>query len=150
MLNGDTIRNAVPTPGVRLLCYPAGMPRLARAVLPDFPHHVTQRGNRRQQTFFCPGDYVLYMALMAEWCHRCRVDGLVAAAPLLARVDDWSAFLGSDAAPDVAERFHKHEKTGRPLGTDAFVEQLEGLLDRVLRPCKPGPVPDSTRCGTAA
>src|ERR1700704_2438685 len=50
------------------------MPRLARAVVPDFPHHVTQRGNRRQQTFFCNDDYLLYMALIAEWCHRYRVE----------------------------------------------------------------------------
>ena len=27
------------------------MARLARAVIPDRPHHVPQRGNRRQQTF---------------------------------------------------------------------------------------------------
>jgi REP element-mobilizing transposase RayT len=28
------------------------MARLARVVAPGFGHHVTQRGNRRQQTFF--------------------------------------------------------------------------------------------------
>jgi putative transposase len=32
------------------------------------PHHVTQRGNRRQQTFFCDEDYAAYLELMAEWC----------------------------------------------------------------------------------
>jgi hypothetical protein len=26
-------------------------------VIPGLPHHVTQRGNRRQQTFFCAEDY---------------------------------------------------------------------------------------------
>jgi putative transposase len=34
------------------------------------PHHVTQRGNRRQETFFSPSDYRLYRSLMAEWCGR--------------------------------------------------------------------------------
>ncbi|MFZ5626936.1 MAG: transposase, partial [Bacillota bacterium] len=29
------------------------MARIARVVAPGVPHHVTQRGNRRQQTFFC-------------------------------------------------------------------------------------------------
>jgi len=29
------------------------MVRLARIVVPGYPHHVTQRGNRRQVTFFC-------------------------------------------------------------------------------------------------
>ena len=34
------------------------------------PHHVTQRGNRRQQTFFNDGDYAAYLELMAEWCRE--------------------------------------------------------------------------------
>jgi putative transposase len=28
------------------------MPRIARTVIPGAPHHVTQRGNRRQDVFF--------------------------------------------------------------------------------------------------
>ena len=44
------------------------MARLARLVIPGMPHHVTQRGNRRQQTFFNDGDYKAYLELMAEWC----------------------------------------------------------------------------------
>jgi putative transposase len=32
------------------------------------PHHITQRGNRRQQTFFHDEDYAAYVELMAEWC----------------------------------------------------------------------------------
>jgi putative transposase len=44
------------------------MARLARLVIPGLPHHVTQRGNRRQQTFFCEEDYAAYLELMAEWC----------------------------------------------------------------------------------
>jgi putative transposase len=44
------------------------MPRRARIVLPGFPHHVTQRGNRRQQTFFEDADYALYRDLMAAAC----------------------------------------------------------------------------------
>ncbi|MGZ8283923.1 MAG: transposase [Allosphingosinicella sp.] len=43
------------------------MPRLARLVVPDVPHHVTQCGNRGQQTFFSDGDYAFYMALLGEW-----------------------------------------------------------------------------------
>ena len=44
------------------------MARLARVVAPGVPHHVTQRGNRRQPTFFCDDDYVMYLELMAQWC----------------------------------------------------------------------------------
>ena len=44
------------------------MARLARVVVPGLPHHITQRGNRRQQTFFRPEDYALYLELMGPWC----------------------------------------------------------------------------------
>lgn len=42
------------------------MARLARLVLPDTPHHVTQRGNRRAVVFFEDGDYALYKDLLFE------------------------------------------------------------------------------------
>lgn len=34
------------------------------------PHHVTQRGNRRQRTFFNEEDYAAYVELMADWCRK--------------------------------------------------------------------------------
>jgi putative transposase len=49
------------------------MARLARIVLPDIPHHVTQRGNGRAQTFFCEADYRLYLTLLAKHCRAARV-----------------------------------------------------------------------------
>ncbi|MHC4518259.1 MAG: transposase [Planctomycetota bacterium] len=49
------------------------MARLARVVVSGVPHHVTQRGNRRQATFFCEADYDAYIELMAEWCEACGV-----------------------------------------------------------------------------
>ena len=49
------------------------MARLARVVVPGMPHHVTQRGNRRQETFFCDDDYQAYLDLMAEWCGEQKV-----------------------------------------------------------------------------
>ncbi len=42
------------------------MARMARLVVPHYPHHVTQRGSRRQPTFFSPGDYDDYMTLIAQ------------------------------------------------------------------------------------
>ncbi len=50
------------------------MARLARVVVPEMPHHVTQRGNRRLQTFFCDEDYAAYVDLMAEWCRELEVE----------------------------------------------------------------------------
>jgi putative transposase len=37
------------------------------------PHHVTQRGNRRQATFFCDEDYSAYLELMGQWCQEVGV-----------------------------------------------------------------------------
>jgi len=58
------------------------MARLARVVVPGYPHHpasplfrqgytglrragITQCGNRRLPTFFCEEDYEAYLAMMA-------------------------------------------------------------------------------------
>ncbi len=49
------------------------MARLARVVIPGMPHHITQRGNRRQQTFFNDEDYAAYLALMGQWCRELGV-----------------------------------------------------------------------------
>ncbi len=46
------------------------MVRLHRLVLPGLPYHVTQRGNRRERTFFEDGDYALYRDLLAEAAER--------------------------------------------------------------------------------
>lgn len=42
------------------------MPRFPRLVVPGYPHHVTQRGVRRQQTFFDARDYRTYLGLAME------------------------------------------------------------------------------------
>jgi len=44
------------------------MGRIARVVLPGYPHHVTQRGNRRQRVFFGDDDYDHYLKLIAQGC----------------------------------------------------------------------------------
>ncbi len=216
------------------------MARLARVVAPGMPHHITQRGNRRQQTFFKSKDYQAYLDLMSEWClhygvdiwayclmpnhihliavpqtpkslhlaigeaHRrytrrinfrkgwrghlwqgrfasfvmdnthllacaryielnpvrakivknpedwqwssakahmdANNDGLVRTSPLLERIaKPWQTFLASDVKEKQISKFRKHERTGRPLGGDAFVEKLEVVLARRLKHRKPGP-----------
>ena len=50
------------------------MARIARVVAPGLPHHITQRGNRRQATFFGADDYQAYRALMREWCEYWKVE----------------------------------------------------------------------------
>jgi len=49
------------------------MLRIARIIAPGIPHYVTQRGNRRMETFFCDEDYQDYLTLMAEWCRKVNV-----------------------------------------------------------------------------
>jgi putative transposase len=49
------------------------MARLARVVAAGLPHHVTQRGNRRQPVFFGPDDYAAYRTLLAEGCRAAGV-----------------------------------------------------------------------------
>ncbi len=214
------------------------MARLARLVIPGLPHHVTQRGNRRQQTFFNAGDYAAYLELMVEWCreegveiwgyclmpnhthliavpaaeqslrraigeaHRRytrrinfrekwrgylwqgrfasfvmddpyllaaaryvelnpvrarlvespaewpwssarahlsgRDDCLAKVAPLLAMVDNWQGLLDSALPDEDLKKLRGHGRTGRPLGDEGFLERLEGLIGRVLKPKKGG------------
>ena len=209
------------------------MARLARVVLPGYPHHVTQRGNRRQTTFFNQQDYRYYLSVMAKWCRHHQVevwayclmpnhvhlvivpssedslaravgeahrryalkvnqregwrghlwqerfasfvmdqthllaavryvelnpvraglvdrpedykwssacahlmredDALVTVKPMLEIVGSWEKFLQVDDEESYSH-LRKHEKTGRPLGSESFVEKLEGLTGRNLRP----------------
>ena len=46
------------------------MSRAPRLVLPGLPHHVTQRGNDRQRTFFRDSDYAYYLALLRLGCRK--------------------------------------------------------------------------------
>jgi len=46
------------------------MARIGRFVVPGLPHHVTQRGNRREALFFSDEDYALYRDLLHEACGR--------------------------------------------------------------------------------
>ena len=50
------------------------MARFARVVVPGIPHHVTQRGVRRMETFFDDEDYDVYLRLMREWCDASGIE----------------------------------------------------------------------------
>ena len=49
------------------------MTRLARIVVPGAPHHVTQRGNRREPIFFEDGDQEIYCDLLAGQAQKAGV-----------------------------------------------------------------------------
>jgi putative transposase len=213
------------------------MPRIARIIAPGIPHHITQRGNRRMETFFSDEDYQAYLSLMAEWCRKFNVaiwayclmpnhvhliavpeseeglrmavgethrrysvminrrqkwtghlwqgrfssfpmdetyllaavkyiemnpvrarlvsgpydwkwssasahasardDMLVKVAPLLEMAGNWKLFL-SDANDEDVEKIRGHERTGRALGADSFLDSLEHSLQRTVKPKKAG------------
>jgi len=53
------------------------MSRSARIVIPDYPHHLTQRGNNRQDVFFVDSDREVYLEYLLEASERfdLRIDG---------------------------------------------------------------------------
>ena len=44
------------------------MARLARIIVPNIPHHVTQRGNGGARVFFSDDDYAYYLKLLKAAC----------------------------------------------------------------------------------
>jgi hypothetical protein len=81
------------------------MARITRVVAEHYPHHITQRGNRGQDTFFCDNDY---------------------------------QFLSGDVSDKQCALLQRHKRTGRPLGSERFIVQLENALSRMLTPQKGG------------
>jgi len=217
------------------------MARLARIVIPHIPYHVTQRGNRRERTFFEDADYKRYRTIIGEaakragseiWAYclmpnhvhlivvpadedglrRTFADGhrrytgiinarhqwtghlwqgrfgavamdeahllaatryvslnplraglvrrpedwpwssvrahlerkddvLVTVAPLLERYGDFKALLDQPSEVDDAgwAELRKSESTGRPVGSERWLAELEQRTGRRLRPGKRGP-----------
>jgi hypothetical protein len=97
--------------------YDPVMARMAGVGAPGIPHHITQRGNRRQTTFFCEEDYSAYIELMS----------------------DWGTFLNAKTSAEEAMSIQQHEQTGWPPGNKHFIDDLEKILNRMVRPQKPGP-----------
>jgi len=215
------------------------MSRIARVVVPHYPHHVVQIGNRRQNVFFSDTDKELYLSLLTQNALKARVEvwgyclmdnhihiiavprhsnslsmgiggthrqytsainnregwkgylwhgrfmsyvlgekhlyaamryvernpvraGIVKRAEdypwssarshvglarnellsdnfLLSDVDDWSSFINKDEDAANSTQFSKHAKTGRPLGDDRFLGELEIITGRTIKKNKPGP-----------
>jgi putative transposase len=64
-------------------------------------------------------------------------DLLVRVEPLLEMVGDWQQFL-FDAEEEDARKIRGHERTGRALGGDSFLDLLESSLERAVKPMKAG------------
>jgi putative transposase len=68
-------------------------------------------------------------------------DRLVSVAPMLERVADWKGYLSENDTVVDPGAIRRHTRTGRPLGSDAFVSRLESITGRCLRKGTPGPAP---------
>jgi putative transposase len=49
------------------------MPRVARIVVADCPHHVTQKGNSGQDIFFSDDDRRVFLGLLSRYARECAV-----------------------------------------------------------------------------
>ena len=75
-------------------------------------------------------------------------DGLTDLKTLSGVHRNWRAMLrrglaAGDLTPEQINVIEARERTGRPLGNDAFVERLEARTGRRLKRRKPGPKPRS-------
>lgn len=86
----------------------------------------------------------------ADWPHssaRAQIlgepDPLVNRAPMAALVADWELYLngGEGEQKDAEEALRRHGRIGRPLGSESFVERLERITGRRLRPRRVGRKP---------
>jgi putative transposase len=50
------------------------MPRIARIVAAGFPHHITHRGNNRQEIFIVDGDHLVYLDILKKYCEKYGLD----------------------------------------------------------------------------
>jgi putative transposase len=50
------------------------MARIARIIVPDCPHHITHRGNHREDIFFSPQDRDLYLSALKEHAEKFQLD----------------------------------------------------------------------------
>jgi putative transposase len=70
---------------------------------------------------------------------RSNDDELVNVWPMLDLVADWKSYLRGDTDDSLNDEIRRHLRTGRPLGSEEFIERLEQQLQRTLRRGKPGP-----------
>jgi len=57
---------------------------------------------------------------------------------MLDRVTDWRNFLDIDLTESTKSECRMHGRRSRPLGDEIFLENIERIAGRTLRPQKPG------------
>jgi putative transposase len=72
---------------------------------------------------------------------RGKDDGLTALAPIRERFPRFGDLLAVAPEPELFDRLRAAESIGRPLGDDRFLDRIERLTGRRLKPGKRGPKP---------
>ena len=113
------------------------MPRTARIAIPDVPHHITQRGNNRQDIFFVDDDRRVYLSLLKEHADKYGLEILGWWRQASARID-WKQALRIPQPQEQVDQIRRNTHTGRPLASDSFISKLEKLVNKRLRPLPVG------------
>ena len=152
------------------------MPRAARVVAEGVPHHITQRGNNRQDVFLVDEDRRFYFETLPQDCRRCGVGVLgyclmtnhVHLVAVPERADSFARALRRSHLR-YAQRFNRqYGRSGHlwqnrffscPLGRDHLLTALfyvdqnplrAGLVGQALRPTRRKGTPQGLstgRCG---
>lgn len=61
-------------------------------------------------------------------------DDLVDPGPMSERIESWESYLEVPETNETLEILRMHSRTGRPLGDDGFIDRVERLSARTLRP----------------
>ncbi len=67
-----------------------------------------------------------------------RKDELLTDFHLMLSIPDWASYLSKETSDVEKKLLRSHAKTGRPLGDDKFIDELEKITGRCLRKRKPG------------
>ncbi len=68
-------------------------------------------------------------------------DPILSPCFLTEQIVDWATFLSSTADPTTSRRLERQVHTGRPYGSDEFLDHLERRVGHRLRRLPPGPQP---------
>jgi putative transposase len=70
--------------------------------------------------------------------------------PQLTGIGDWPTFLADGVASEEAERLRRFQSSGLPLGSDAFVADIERAMGRRVMAAPRGRPRRDERAGVAA
>ena len=74
-----------------------------------------------------------------------RPDRIMDHKPLLHIIPEWDSFIALDIPKAEMDAIQSHLKTGRPRGADSFLDAVEEMIGRPVRPQKRGRKPKTQK-----